>query len=699
MSRSTSTRARRGWSELTQAGAANATRLERLRSAWRRAAARDESPWVMAVALLAAGLIAYLLLRWLPHTGSDVEKARQLGIVSQTVIQGYSKSADVRAFFLGLAVAVAASTGLWLLWAGRTSGAPRRGRGVSAPGPSMVRAVAAPADEQPAPRWHWLEWVLIPLLIVLGFFKLDMARNGFSAWASLAEEGEMMAWVDTLLRGGVLSRDVYCLYGPLSTYPVAFLFKLFGPSLLVWRMWIFALNLPALLAVYVLLRGLTRTRGSAVAGMFLVGLLCTSLVPAMSWSLSRVAIGLGAVAALDAYVRSSRRVWLLVTGALVGLALFYSQEVGVSAAVAVTIALLIGQWQARAPLGRQAREFGFLAAGGALVVVPMLVLLVRQGALGATIENLFIFPRVRMLGYAAYAFPPFDEGLRRLSSGPGPADWEVIRAVARAYFAPAVLVVSAFLVATRILRGEATRRLPAFMALLVFGGLVFQSPLSRPDGPHLLFALPPVLVLLVCFLEQAGLVAVARASSLSRRSAAMAFIALWLVALGAYRETLLVSLRDYVNQAGLTLTGRFSVQFVPGFRTLALPRAGGIRAPEAWARDLEDTIHYLQARTRPGEPVWAFPNEVLVNFLADRPLSNPYPLGVWGITRQQREETVAVLRRTRPAYAVFYLDGMNVDNIPHQVAMPEPFAYLDSEYILDRQFGRWLVLRRQDVPA
>lgn len=263
-------------------GVTPARRREMLRSAWRRAAARNASPWVMASSLLAAGLIVDLLLRWLPHTGSDVAKARHLGIVSQTVIMGYSKSADVRGFFLGLAVAVVASVALWLLWASHNDGGAPRGRGVAATGPSMVRAVVATADEQPTSRWHWLEWVLIPLLIVLGFFKLDMARNGFNAWSILAEEGEMMAWVDTLLRGGVLSRDVYCLYGPLSTYPVALLFRLFGPSLLVWRTWIFALNLPALLAVYILLRGLTRTRGFAVAGMFLVGLLCTAVVPAMS---------------------------------------------------------------------------------------------------------------------------------------------------------------------------------------------------------------------------------------------------------------------------------------------------------------------------------------------------------------------------------------------------------------------------------
>jgi hypothetical protein len=653
----------------------------------------------MALALALAALLADLVLRRLPRTGSDLEQARQLGIVSLTILQGYPKSVDVRGYAVGLLLAVGASVLLWLLWANwvtRGAAPPRGNSGNEAR--SRPDRPAEPVERH-SPRGHWLEWVLVSLVIAAGFFKPNMARNGFDPWAFLAEEGEITAWVDTLLRGGVLSRDVFCLYGPLSVYPVAAFFKLFGPSLWIWRVWIFALNVPALLAVYALLRGLLRTRSLAVAGMFLIGLLCTSVIPAMSWSLSRVALGLGAIAAFHAYLRSAKPGWLFAAGAALGVALFYSQEVGLSAAVGIGVALLACGGRGGSSFARRAGEFGWLAAGIAVVVGPLLVLFAAQGALGATLHNLFIFPRVRMLGYAAYAFPAFHQGVGRFLSEGGPAGWNALRTVVLAYFTPAVLAVSAFVLVLRGLRDQMTSRLFALAAVLVFGLLLFQSPLSRPDGTHLVFALPPALVLLVCLLEEGFLAALARTSSLALRTAAAAFIVLWIVALGIIQNMWIGNLHDYLRQAGLTLSGRFSAGQVPGFKPFTLPRARGVCAPEAWVDDVESTVRYIQARTRPDQPVWVFPNEVMINFLADRPLSNPYPLNVWGITRSQRKEIVAAVERSKPPYAVFYLDASPVDDIPHEVAMPEPFSYLDSTYVVDRQFGRWLVARRTGAPG
>ncbi|HVP14134.1 MAG TPA: hypothetical protein VMS88_01245, partial [Terriglobales bacterium] len=552
-------------------------------------------------------------------------------------------------------------------------------------------AGAAAASDSAAPRWHWLEWAGIPLLLFVCFVRFDMARNGFAPWAILGEEGEMMAWVNTVLRGGVLSRDVYCLYGPLSIYPVALLFKLFHPSIWIWRVWIYSLNVPALFAVYALLRGLTRRRLSAFLGMLAVGLLCTSQTPAMSWSVSRVALGLGAIAALRAFLRSGRARWLALSGLALGVALFYSQEVGVSAALGVVAALAVATWSARAR--DRLVAFGALVGGAALVVIPLLALFAAQGALGETLDNLFVFPRVRMLGYAAYAFPSFDRGVALFLSGAPP---EVARLTALAYFGPVALAVAAVVLALRALRGPLAGRDIALGAVLIFGALLFQSGLSRPDSPHLLFCLPPALVLLACFMEEAALALGARGAHAAPRAAAGAFVAFWLLALGTIGPIWTGSLGDCFHQAALTLTGRFAVRDVPGFRAFEIPRARGTCAPEGWVADVESVVRDLDARTRRDQPVWVFPNEVMINFLADRPLANSFPLDIWAITTDQRRQLVAEVERSRPPFAVFYVDAFLVDEIPNRVALPEPFAYLQERYVPDRTIGRWIVERRRE---
>src|SRR5207249_5588028 len=69
---------------------------EDLRARWRAAALLDSSPWVMALALVCGAVLADAVLWLLPASGRDLGKARELGIVSLSVLAGHSKSADTR---------------------------------------------------------------------------------------------------------------------------------------------------------------------------------------------------------------------------------------------------------------------------------------------------------------------------------------------------------------------------------------------------------------------------------------------------------------------------------------------------------------------------------------------------------------------------------------------------------------------------
>jgi hypothetical protein len=134
----------------------------------------------------------------------------------------------------------------------------------------------------------------------------------------------------------------------------------------------------------------------------------------------------------------------------------------------------------------------------------------------------------------------------------------------------------------------------------------------------------------------------------------------------------------------------------PGFRALALPRAGGALLPERLARDLENVTRAVEARTAPDEPLWIYPNEALLYFLADRPQATRFPLALFAVTRAQRLALVAELERTRPRYAVAYLEAAAVDGIPYDLALPEVFSYLTGHYRLEARFGAFALLRRKD---
>ena len=274
--------------------------------------------------------------------------------------------------------------------------------------------------------------------------------------------------------------------------------------------------------------------------------------------------------------------------------------------VAVGAALLLHADRVRAIL--------WTGLGGAGVLAPALAYIALQQALGATFDNLFLFPRTRLLGFGAFQFPALAPTAEAL----------------RAYFTPAVLVVSGFATATKLLCGQSNARTLTELALFVFGALLFTTALSRPDETHLVFALPPALVLLSTLAEDACRALFSRPR---RAVAAAAGLALTVAALAPFSSS-----------AGVNLRMLFAPTPV-GFRALALPRGGGALLPERLARDLEGVTHALEARTAPDEPLWVYPNEALLYFLVRSAPGHPLP------ARALRGDTRAASRASRRAGA------------------------------------------------
>ena len=336
----------------------------------RRAATLTSSPWVCAMALVAGVLVARPIVAVVPTNFSDLGTAKGLGITSESILGGHSITADLVAFVLAVSATLATSLFIWIIWGMRAGRADR----------ALPEVIP-----WSTPRASAIEVAVVTLLVFMLFGRFWNGHAAtFSAFTTLVEEGEMLAWVDSVLRGRALFRDAFCLYGPLSVWAVAALFWLFKPSLGLWRHWIFALNVPALIAVYFLLRGISRTKVTAAAGTIVVALVCASAVPAMSWSLCRVGLGLAALAALTRGLDRASLGWPIATGALLATTLLYSPEIGVASIIAVAIVLLL-----KASL-RATLWTGF---GMILVLAPAGIYLATIGALKETIDDLFLFSR------------------------------------------------------------------------------------------------------------------------------------------------------------------------------------------------------------------------------------------------------------------------------------------------------------------
>jgi hypothetical protein len=541
---------------------------------------------------------------------------------------------------------------------------------------------------------NWVDCCVVPSILFLIFFKADLAVNGWiSSWHFFAEEGKILAWVDTVLRGGVLYRDVYCLYGPLAKLPVLLAFKWLGPSVLVLRLWTSILNVFSLIIIYWTLRCVMQTRIGPLLGTIIAGILFLPPNPE-AWALSRVAIGLAALSSLNLYFRRQYRMWLAFTGALLSISIFYSQEVGLVANLVVVATLFTSGWIRNVSWGQLTLELCLLLSGFSIIAVPILCYFAWLGAIKHMVTNLFIYPRIVVLGFGGLPFRSLWEAIRLFVQQPLLYRPYLLSTI-WFYIPPAIYIVSAYVLTLRFIRGPVTERLLGMVGILIFGLILFRSSLARSDLSHIFFASPPALILLVCLMEVAVLILVGRGIHLGEKASAGVFIIVGTLVFLSFWPILRSNLDGVTAQLRLTLKGQFWRQNRLGFVILDLPRAGGIRVPVQLATSIRDTVRYLQAHTTPEETLWPFPNEALLNFLADRPLASQYALGLFAITRQQRFDMVEALEQSRPKYAIYYAEAFRIDGIPYRIALPEPYAYLDKWYSTERRFGPFYVMRRK----
>jgi hypothetical protein len=190
----------------------------------------------------------------------------------------------------------------------------------------------------------------------------------------------------------------------------------------------------------------------------------------------------------------------------------------------------------------------------------------------------------------------------------------------------------------------AARRSPPSIAvwLLLAGVLAALAFYPRFDVPHAALAGAPLLVVGAWALWRVY-AQLAVGPGWTRR--AILFAALVPVLAAACAPHLYWR---YIGTAYGNLEAAEPAAFVP----LELARAP-VLVPAASAAAYRGTVDYLQAQTAPGEPVFAYPVDSLVNFLADRPNPTRFThLMAGALTPADEAEVIASLDRVQPRIVV-----------------------------------------------
>jgi hypothetical protein len=534
---------------------------------------------------------------------------------------------------------------------------------------------------------YWL-----PLIVFSCAFVLMIA----TMWWSVGpyDEGLVLFGSTRVLSGDVPYRDFYSIYGPGQFYVLAALFKVFGPSVLVERLWDLLVRSCTVLVVYLIVDG-SWSRGralftSALTSIWLsyFGFYGYPVFPCLLFSL------LSLYCVVPIYRGWHGSVRLLASGICVGITILFRHDVGIATAVggAVTLGLFHMAQALAAPrkVAALLRSVAIYTGAIALVVVPALALLVAAGAAHDMLVDLILIPariyvRMRSLPFPSLVGIAYD--LTHLKLG----------ALAQlAVYLPVLGIITGVVTALMLLRGQrsatnvgdqafTSQRLWILVQLTVFSLLFSFKGWVRVQPIHMALAIVPSLVII-------GVCQVHLRSTEARVLSGIGILCLLLTSLPPMRNALAQPLHLIWRAEGSC------------FPPKGLERVRCFVIPE----EKIEAIYYIQEHTSEDEPIFVGSNrhdKIFVNYVLFYFASKRSSVTKWhefdpGVqtTREIQSEIVTELKASRPAYIVLSSEWDNWEE-PNESARSSGVKLLDryirANYRVVASFGATNILRYQ----
>ncbi len=606
----------------------------------------------------------------------EIQKARDLGIVSKTILAGYPKTKDIVTFVTVFLFPVVFSLGFWFLWAKNH----KKQLQIFSHDGGSDGAVPRGID------WKILLFLLMIIYVVMSFnisrFYAPAWNGSTGPWVLLGEEGVHLAWMQSIFSGGVFGKDFYCLYGPMMVYPLAWFMKIFGATVVAERVWKYVLDLIAYGIIIFLLYKTVRWKFTFIASSIIYFFFFSPFYTlSLNTTYLRVALGILPLLLTYLYLDSGKKYLLGVTGLVVGQSVLFSQEVGICSLVSLMTVLTVHflsthSWKSLVKAAL------LVMAGCILSLAPMMIYLLLNGVIAPFIDNFFGYPKFIMLGYACLSFPSFQEFIAAPLG------------VSLFYYWPIfVYILSALYFAPSLLLGKVNKDHLLRLSLLIFGVLLFRVALGRSGLENILKVLPPAILLLFLIIDD-SLTSIAAARFRFQKVAHVVLIGL--LVLSSFTVVVRTGfLKDGFTYTARTLASMDTKWFVVnrGYQVPSVERGGIFYDPQT-AHALVAIHDFLEANTNAGDYVYFFPNEAAYYFLFKRNNPTRFSFSYSAVTAAQRKELIDSLEKNRPKYVVYSRGTWRVDDIMEEVQVPEVVRYLQDNYSVYRDMGSVVIEKR-----
>lgn len=593
----------------------------------------------------------------MPRSGLALARAKDLGLVSQTVLANYDKAQEGNAWLLGCLLI---PLGLWAGWIA-LRGLPRVGRRTSDPAQDTATG---------GPPW-WVPWMAVGSVFLFVVTRPDFL-HGANPWGSfgfLGEEGVYLGAVQAMRTGRVLYADLVFPYGPLLIQPLDWFLRIAGDTVVAARMWVLflhGLGVLAVAATVASLIGPKRGPWAAAVAAVAIAAVVPPFLPTLNGVLLRPAMALLPAAIAHATCRGwlgdTRRPWI-ATGALVAIGGLLSFEIAGVAVLSTLATLLL----LRAPRARHLMVWASCAAVGVLCLVPLTV----QGGLPAFFLQAVDMVRLPTLGYQALPYPDVAAvfrdatgGYGRYAATDGPTlAWAIL---------PAVLIWSGLGVGATAAGVRSDRATTGLLVAAIASAILFRGALGRSDLYHLWFyGAVPVVVLGVTMLTLLWERAPAEGKALLVPVGIMSLLGL--IALDTRHEIAFPPAEEVRLGEALAIDAPLVE------RPIRVGKTGRLRLLPRLGQQVEAITHRAM-ELPPEDGVWFYPSEATFYFLANRAVPLRYLWAYDAATPEMQRRAIADLEASRPRWVFQSADTFEIDHIPQEDLVPLLDAWLAAHY-------------------
>jgi hypothetical protein len=525
------------------------------------------------------------------------------------------------------------------------------------------------------------QWYLAAACIVLFAIAFAYLIPGIHERVDSYDEAVITYGAVRVIEGDLPYRDFWTVYSPAPFYVTAALFKIFGTTILVERIW--DTSMRALLAVfsYLLATRLT-SRSVALFGFAAVTFWAAHYGYYSYPAFPTLGLCFAGIWMANVGLKPFRAAWLFASGLAIGMAVLYKHDFGVYCGIGQTLGLASFTLESTQSQNLKLRAAdlarGFLklvapfAFGVMLTVLPVIVYFALRVPLNDLVNDLFTFPMAIYSRFRGLPYPlPY------------------LAYVGPFYFPFVVFLFAGFCVgiAARERNTENPARMSTVITLIAFGLLGFNQARIRAHMSHTTAFLLPAIILLVWLIQ------------ISPRAITQVRLRMALK-LTSWAMLLMILIQPLRYRIAFLKDGALATPPVnPG-----LERAGSAIVPP----DMSHTVRYILDHTAADERIFVgesahdrlIVNEPMIYFLAARRSATRYHDLHPGVatTAPIQQEIVDDLEKFNVRLLVLSSRFADIRE-PNQSAVSSGTKLLDN-YIASRyrqitEFGPYMIWRRE----